>query len=179
LLGVVGLVSALALYAGRPPTDDPGSKQVASLVEEGSRANSALSSISDVSALETFKKLRRLWIAAYRRRDPALVKQFAAPNAPSLRGEVIQEIRQLKHNGVMFRSRFDIRDLAVVSIRPAAIKVREVVSETPKFVNERTEKDVTQSKRRQILTVVWTMRRYGGEWRLFRSLITKARTERE
>jgi hypothetical protein len=174
LLGVVGVVSVLGLYAGRHQ-----SKVVSNVREELSgpnqeRAAAAPSLPSAQEVLQTFKHLKRLWVRAYRQRDVHLVSSFRAPNASPRFRQIDDEIRQLKKDHVLVRSRTRSQRLSVVSVGQTKARIREIVVETPKFVNERNGKDITRHKVTQRLNVVWTMKRYGSVWRLFRSVIVGA-----
>jgi hypothetical protein len=174
LLGVVGVVSALGLYAGRDqskvvsnaPEELPGPNQ--------ERADAAPSLPRAREVLRSFTRLKRLWVRAYRQRDVGLVSSFRAPNSSPRFRLIDNEIRQLKRDHVLVRSLARSQRLSIVSVGRTKARIREIVVEAPKFVNERNRKDITSHKVTQRLNIVWTMKRYGSVWRLFRSVIVGA-----
>ncbi len=64
--------------------------------------------------------------------------------------------------------------IRVVSNAPDEIRLRETVVERPKFVAEKDGEDLTINSSSERQTVVWTMRLYTDQWRLYRAVVVKA-----
>jgi hypothetical protein len=159
VLGAVVAATIGMIIATRP--DPPAATQ---------QPNSA-SIPTEAEAIEIFNELHELWLRSYRERDASLIKLFAAPDAPTLGSA--EEIRQLRRDGVLYRSQWDRQALTVISATNDEILLEEVTIRTPRFIDEASGEDLTEGEKEE-RTVEWTVRRYPVGWRLYRSVITDA-----
>ncbi|MFN2488843.1 MAG: hypothetical protein ABR529_03710 [Actinomycetota bacterium] len=173
LVAIVGVVTLLASM-------DPGRNIGGSALgrAESASARPKVAPVAEDDALREFRALEDLWVRAYRQRDETLVKLFAAPDAPTSFGAIGAEIRQLRNDGVLYRTRLSQQELELVSGDATGITLEEHVTRTSRFIDERTGRDITQRREPQRLTIEWTIRRYPEGWRIFKSVITAARTAR-
>jgi hypothetical protein len=135
---------------------------------------SATFALTDPQAVATFRKLNRIRIQAYVRRDPSLVPLMAMANSPAAR-TAIREIHKLKVDSVIPKPRFRTKSLTVTKNTASQILIRQVFNYDLRFTDEHG-RDVTASNKRQRQVVVWTIRQSGqGEWRIFDAVITASR----
>ena len=129
--------------------------------------------LTDQEAIAEWESLHDLWLRSYRERDASLVETYAAPDAPTLSNP--REVNALLRRGVLDKTRFFSARIAVILNSNYEINIREKVRVFPRFVDEKSGKDVTVDGVPELQTVVWTMRLYGSDWKLYRSVITSAR----
>jgi hypothetical protein len=160
LAAIVGIGSALYVLS-RP--DETASPRTGAGPKEESLA------LTNEEAIAKWDELHDLWLRSYRDRDATLIRLFAAPDAPTLTKD--DEIQELLRNGVLDKTKFTRHSVRVISSGSSQIQIEEIVSVFPKFIDEENKHEVTVESDPQKQTVVWTMRRYGLEWKLYRSLI--------
>lgn len=168
---VLAAVAGLAFYlfsrsdeTARPnPTQDRDMSQ-----NENSYA------LTDQEALEKFDELEGLLIRAYKERDVTLTRLFTAPDAKETMQGIDNEIEGLLRSGAIDKTTFRRVSVEVLSNQPTEVQIQEVMIIKPRFVAEKTREDVTRTGRPERRTVIYTMRRYGVDWKFYDAVIIDA-----
>lgn len=131
-------------------------------------------SLTDAEAIAEFERLKNTLASAYRRRDVTLVKELAAPDAAAGIRRIDDEIRTLIADAVLYRTRETRLSLEVLANRSFEVEVREVVVKRPRFIDERTGENVATNLGPERQEIVWILRRYGTDWRVYSATIVSA-----
>jgi hypothetical protein len=142
------------------PTSEPGQENVAER-------------LTNAEAIATFKRLDRRRLAAYRHLDVSLVAQTWTSDSP-VKAAVLREIRQLKRDSVMSKTRFLTKRLRVISNSKREIRLRQTVVVRPKFVTV-AGRNVTGERSAHQETIRWVLHPRNGRWYLYRSIVVGAR----
>lgn len=162
LLVVLGIVIAVVLLTRSPEPAPPatGSAQPADY------------SLTNAEAIARFKELDALRRQAYEERDPNLVPMVFT--AESAIGETVdQEIRQLKEDHVLSKTKFFTKRISVIDSTSTLVRVRQVVVIDPKVVSEQG-REVTTKGRIERQVIEWTLQRELGQWLIDDAVIVAA-----
>ena len=165
---LVGAIFAAVVAAGFLATRD------SSPATEPGPARSPDYSLTDAEAIAEFERLKEMLSAAYHHRDLTLVDQFVAPDAaPGVR-RVEDELRTLLADQVLYRTKETREALEVAVNGSARVEFRETVVKQPRFIDERSGKNIASVMEPERQVIVWVIRRYGTEWKIYSSTIVSA-----
>lgn len=167
LLATIATAAGVGLFATR----DASPAEPRPLVSPQESPDDAL---TDEEAIAEFERLKNLLLTAYRRRDITLIDEFAAPNPARGISRIYNEIRTLIADNVLYRTREVREDIVLATNGTEEIEVREVVVKKPRFVHAATGRNLATSARAERQSVVWELRSYGGEWRIYSATIVSA-----
>ena len=172
VVAFVALIAVLALlgsiiFLTRPDTAKPPAP-LTSTEEETHFA------LTDEEAMTRFEELEKLLIGTYLDRDPTLLSAYLAPESPLLKS-ISKDVQQLRRDRVIDATEFNTKRLQVISNEESEIVIRQVVTEDPSFLDERTGKDISSSQRTILETIDWTLRLESDEWLIFNSDVLRSR----
>lgn len=128
--------------------------------------------LTDAEALARFEELHSLFREGSMERDPSIIDVAMTSDSP-LREVALQDIEQLERDRVLDRSRFTTRSADIVENNPNEVVVLQHVEVYPKFVAERTRREVTRSSP-TLDTVRWILRPEIGVWKVYRAIVIES-----
>ncbi len=163
IVGALAAVVPLGLLATRSDEAPP---------EPGRVERSPDFSLTDAEAIERFNELHDLFRSASKTRDMSVVKLMLVSGSRLSQTAHVQ-IRQLIRDGVLDRSRFLDQEVRVVTNTPTRIEIEQEVTVRPRFVSDRTGRDVTLgAPLRQ--TVHWVLVPEAGAWKVLDSKVIRS-----
>ena len=125
---------------------------------------------SDARAL--FVRLRRKLEEAYRQRSVEALLEAVGRGSPQL-ARSRSDLRLLKQNNLLDRTRTRRLEVSVIAIEPARVVLREHAAVTPRYLDDATHVEVDVNLHRTRSTSEWTLEMQGEQW-----VITSSRATR-
>lgn len=129
--------------------------------------------LTDAEAIARFEQLDALREAAYRDRDPSLLSEIYLPGT-EVEQIVAEEIRQLRRDHIIDRTRTERQSVKVINNSPDEIVIEETVIIYPRFVDA-SGRETTEDPRPVEQVRVWTLRQEAGRWFVFDAFIEESR----
>ncbi|HEV3472176.1 MAG TPA: hypothetical protein VG408_03075 [Actinomycetota bacterium] len=161
LLGVILLLGA-AVFLLRP--DDLPRGQFTYPANEAPTFE-----LTDAEAIARFQQLHALFREGSMGRDAPVIDVAMTSDSP-LRKVALDDIAQLRRDRVLDKSVFRTQSIEVVSNTTDEIVLLQHVVVDPRFVSERTGKNVSQSGP-TLDRVRWILHQEDGTWKVFRAIV--------
>ena len=132
----------------------------------------AAAQLTETQASDRVVEIQTLLTRASQERDVTLLPSVLTEDSP-LNDIARREIEQLIHDGVIDRSRLNTVSLQLRTNTPNEIVAIQQVAISPKFILEKSGKDITDSEPIK-QTVRWVLHPEDGEWQAFRIVVIKS-----
>ncbi|MBA2427003.1 MAG: hypothetical protein H0V60_07980 [Actinobacteria bacterium] len=181
LLVGAGLVIHFTAGSTAPPAplnldkSEPGGAERAGIPEAKSKDKepNRKSTLSNQEAVATFRHFERRIAAAYRRRNPDLVRDTFTSDSP-MEPRLLKEIRQLRKDNVLIKPRSATKSLSMADKSRRRIELLQVVVSAYRFFDESGE-NVTVGRAANRDVVKSVLRRENGRWLLHNSVVVRRR----
>lgn len=134
-------------------------------------------SLTDAEAIARLEELNELRFQAFENRDLTLLAEIYTPDSSAAR-IARKEIRGLLDDLTLSRMRYETKQVRIVRNTPLQIELRHVVIVYPRFVHERTRKDLTGPTLKERWVEEWVLRPVGTRWLVYDGEIVEATTLR-
>lgn len=125
--------------------------------------------LTDAEAITRFEQLHDLFRQASMERDPSLISIVFTSDSPNVVAAQ-QDLKQLRDDRVLDSSRFETRGVVVESNTSDEIVLLQTVAVFPRFVDEKSGKNVTTGEA-TLDEVQWTLRFEDGVWKAYKILV--------
>jgi hypothetical protein len=130
-------------------------------------------SLTDEQAIAHFEQLHTTLVDAIQAQDDSLLPAVATSQGPILRSS-IQEIADLRKNGVRDHAEISIRDASVISNRPDEVALEVVLEVLPCFLDE-DGRDITKGPDAIEQQLTWTLRVERDRWLIHNGVLQSDR----